>query len=177
LALAVAGGLSGCSLFKDKEPPPPCPSVKIERDTSHATKFRDTGEDITDTLLETEIVGYTGECSVDKKTNVVEMTLMVSFLAKLGPASQPINKDGEHRESFKYFIALPDFFPHPAGKQVFTTEITFPTNVNQLRYRDGEVSLRLPLAKTMSSGAARIYIGMQLDERQLEFNRKNRPTY
>ncbi len=177
LVLAAAAGLSGCSMFADKSPPPPCPTVKIERDTSHATRFRGAGEDIVDTVLETEVIGYTGECSVDKKTNVVDMSLSVSFLLKLGPASQPVNKDGEHRETFAYFVALPDYFPHPAGKQSFTAEVTFPPNVNQLRYRDGEVHLRLPLGKSMSSGDARVYVGMQLDERQLQFNRKNRPTY
>ncbi len=176
LALALTGGLAGCSMFAPKEAPLPCPTVKIERDTAHSTQFRGAGEDITDTVLETEIIGYTGECAVDRKTNVVDMSLSVAFLVKLGPAAV-VGKDGERRESFRYFIALPDYFPRPAGKQTFTAEIAFPPNVNQLRYRDGEVHLRLPLAKSMSSGDARVYIGMQLDDRQLQFNRKNRPTY
>ncbi|MGE4529271.1 MAG: hypothetical protein AB7D00_12965, partial [Rhodospirillaceae bacterium] len=133
VALVTAFALGGCSLFKDKEPPPPCPTVRIDRDTAQATQFRG-GSDITDLVMETEILGYTGECTVDKKTNSVEMTLSVAFQAKLGPAAGPGDKNGERRQSFQYFVALPDFFPHPAGKQVFTAEVPFPPNVNQVRY-------------------------------------------
>jgi hypothetical protein len=175
--LAVVGGLSGCSMFASKEAPPPCPTIKIDRDTARLTQFRGEGQDITDTVMETEIIGYTGECSVDKKTNVVDMTLSIAFLANLGPAAVAANKDGERRQSFSYFVALPDFFPHPSGKQVFSAELVFPPNVNQLRYRDAEVRLRIPLAKSISSGDARVYLGMQLTDPQLQFNRKNRPTF
>ncbi len=177
LALALTGGSAGCSVFEPKEPPPPCPTIRIDRDTARLTQFCGEGEDITDTVMETEIIGYTGECSVDKKTGVVEMVLTIGFSAKLGPAAVAANKDGERRQSFSYFVALPDFFPHPLGKQVFSAELTFPPNVNQMRYRDAEVLLRIPLSKSMTSDEARVYLGMQLTDRQLQFNRKNRPQF
>ncbi|WP_337997132.1 hypothetical protein [Oleispirillum naphthae] len=175
-AMAAAFALGGCSMFKDKAPPPPCPTIKIDRDTAKVTQFRG-GSDITDIVMETEILGYTGECKVDKKTNTVDMALSVIFQANLGPAAGPGDKDGERRRSFAYFVALPDFFPHPAGKQTFSAEVPFPPNVNQVRYRDAEVTLHIPLGKSMSSGDARVYIGMQLTDEQLQYNRKNQPQY
>lgn len=176
VAVFAALALGGCSMFADKSAPPPCPTVKIDRDTAKVTQFRG-GSDITDIVMETEILGYTGECKVDKKTNAVDMSLSVAFRASLGPAAGTGNKDGERRQSFQYFVALPDFFPHPAGKQVFTAEVPFPPNVNQVRYRDAEVTLHIPLGKTMSSGDARVYIGMQLNDEQLRYNRKNQLQY
>ncbi|MBN2752185.1 MAG: hypothetical protein JXQ84_05700 [Rhodospirillaceae bacterium] len=176
---AVVSGLAlgGCSVFEPKAPPPPCPTVKIDRDTAHVTQFRGTGEDITDTVMETEIIGYIGECVVDKDAHVVDMTLAVSFLAKLGPAAAAADEKGERHQAFTYFVALPDFFPHPAGKQVFSAKVSFPPNVNQMRYRDADVVLHIPLAKSVSSGDTRVYLGLQLTDDQLRFNRKNRPQY
>jgi len=176
VGLTAVLALGGCSIFESKEKPLPCPSVKIDRDTAQVTEFRG-GTDISDIVMETEIQGYAGECSVDRETNTVDMTLSVSFLAKLGPAATPGGKGGERTQSFQYFVALPDFFPHPAGKHVFTATVPFPPNVNQVRYRDADVTLHIPLAKTMSSGDARVYIGMQLTDEQLRYNRKNQPQF
>ncbi|SBW12626.1 conserved hypothetical protein [uncultured Alphaproteobacteria bacterium] len=176
-ALLVAlGGLAGCGIFDKKEPPAPCPQVRIDRDTAKITRFQGSGTDVTDTLIEAEITGYTGTCEVRPDDHEVLMTLNATFLATVGPAT-PAQPDGSRKQRFKYFVALPDFYPHPAGKQVFETEVTFPPNVNQVRYRDAEVALKIPLTKSVSSGDVRVYLGMQLDRDQLEFNRRNQPQY
>jgi hypothetical protein len=60
---------------------------------------------------------------------------------------------------------------------VFQTEVSFPPNVNSVRYRDAEVTLTIPFSKSVSSGDLRVYIGMQLDPKQLEFNRKNQAQF
>lgn len=175
--LALAAGVSACSVF-DKKAPPPCPTVKIDRETVKSTQFRaGNSEDITDVVMETEITGYTGECTMDEKHNAVDMSLIVSFKASLGPAAAAGDSEGIRRQGFKYFVALPDFFPHPKGKQVFSAEVAFPPNVNQVRYRDEEISLHIPLAKDQSSADARVYLGMQLTESQLQYNRKSQPQY
>ncbi len=177
VALLSAGILSGCSLFEAKKPPLPCPQIKIDRDTVQLTKFRPGGTDLTDVILEAEIIGYTGECSVNPKTNAVDMQVMVNFRTRLGPAA-PLSGAGEPRTAkFDYFVALPDFYPHPEAKKIFTAEIGFPPNVNQLRFRDAMVNLSLPLTKEIGSGDARVYLGMQLTRDELEYNRKNRPKY
>lgn len=175
-ALGIAVAMAGCGIFKDKTPPPPCPKILIDRETAKATRFVGSGTDLTDTLLETEIQSYTGECVVDKDAQVVKMTLSVVFQATIGPAAKAL-PDGSRKANFAYFVALPDFFPHPAGKQVFQTEVSFPPNVNSVRYRDGEVTLTIPYSKTVGSGDLRVYVGMQLDPKQLEFNRKNQPQF
>lgn len=176
LALALAASLAGCGMFEKKSPPAPCPSIRIDRDTAKATQFVAGGSDITDTVLETEIIAYTGDCVVNVDAQVVKMSLNVVFQATLGPAAKP-NADGSRTARFQYFVALPDFFPHPAGKKVLSAEVSFPPNVNQVRYRDGEVTLEIPFSKTVGSGDLRVYLGMQLDSRQLEFNRRNLPQY
>ena len=175
-ALAALAALAGCSVFKDKEPPPACPGVSIDRDTARVTQFRHgLGRDITDIVMETDLMGYSGDCSVDKKKNQVLMHLSMSFKSHLGPAAAPGDEDGIRHGSFKYFIALPDFFPHPAGKQVFAVDVAFPPNVNELTYRDEQIDLLIPLTKGMTSKDVRVYLGMQLDGEQLKYNRKNPP--
>lgn len=174
--LMAAGALAGCGMFDKKEPPAPCPQVRIDRDTAKLTRFKGSGTDVTDTLIDAEITGYTGTCEVKADAREIQMALNVTFAATVGPAT-PVEADGTRKQSFRYFVALPDFYPHPAGKQVFQTEIVFPPNVNQVRYRDAEVTLKIPLTKSVSSGDVRVYLGMQLDRDQLEFNRRNQPQY
>jgi hypothetical protein len=102
--------------------------VKIERDTAiPPSSGARAGHH--DTVLETEIIGYTGECSVDRKTNVVDMSLSVAFLVKLGPP--PPSARTANAANPSLFHRPADYFPHPAGKQTFTAEIAFPPNVNQ----------------------------------------------
>ncbi len=175
-ALALLGALGGCGIFDKKEPPAPCPQIRIDRDTAQLTRFTGSGTDLTDTLVTAEVLGYTGTCKVKADAHEVEMALNVTFQATVGPAT-PAQPDGSRRQRFSYFVALPDFYPHPAGKQVFEAEVVFPPNVNQVRYRDGEVTLRIPLTKSVSSGDVRVYLGMQLDRDQLEFNRRQQPQY
>lgn len=175
-ALVALGALAGCGIFDKKEPPAPCPQVRIDRDTAKVTRFQGSGTDVTDTLIEAEVLSYTGTCVVKADTHEILMAMNVTFQATVGPAT-PAEADGSRKQRFRYFVALPDFYPHPAGKQVFDTEVIFPPNVNQLRYRDGEVTLRIPLTKSVSSGDVRIYLGMQLDRDQLEFNRRNQAQY
>lgn len=173
-ALVALSALSGCGVFDKKEPPAPCPQVRIDRDTAKVTRFQGSGTDVTDTLIEAEVLGYTGTCTVKADTHEILMTMNVTFQATVGPAT-PVQTDGSRKQQFRYFVALPDFYPHPAGKQVFDAEVVFPPNVNQMRYRDAEVTLKIPLTKSLSSGDVRIYLGMQLDRDQLEFNRRNQP--
>ena len=79
VALTMLGALAGCGAFEKKAPPPPCPQVLIDRDTAQATRFQGSGTDITDTLIETEVVGYTGSCEVHVDEHSVDMSLNVVF--------------------------------------------------------------------------------------------------
>jgi hypothetical protein len=168
IACGIALSLSGCSgnPFK-KEPAKPCPSVAMAADTANLTQFKPgPGRDITDVDVEAEIISFVGSCGYKKDT--VELTLQLVIAATRGPANT------SRKVEFAYFIAVPAFFPAPAAKEVLPVSIEFPEGMNQVRYRDGEVTMTIPLQPGELADKYEVYVGMQLTPAQLEYNRQIR---
>ncbi|WP_413204751.1 hypothetical protein [Rhodospirillum sp. A1_3_36] len=162
LAAAVVLTLSGCGAFEadDKRK---CPEIRIDATTADMTRFRPgPGRDVTDITLTGELAGFQGTCQYDDSGVSVDMYL--SFSMALGPAA--VDRAAE----FQYFVAIPQFFPDPAAKQVYTAQAEFPPNVSRVRYRDEEVSIRLPLEKDQSAAGTEIYVGFQLSPEELRYN-------
>ena len=42
---------------------------------------------------------------------------------------------------FSYFVAIPEFYPKPAGQQIFTVKAKFPENRNSINITDEEVEV------------------------------------
>lgn len=165
LALGLAVLAGGCSAFRGEDPRA-CPTVRIDAATADFTRYRPGGgKDVTDVVLTGEVAGYDGSCTYDDEGVTVDMVL--SFSLGLGPAAT--GREG----SFRYFVALPDYYPNPRAKSVFETAFVFPDSVNRVRYRDEEVSLRIPLASETESAAEReIYVGFQLSPDEYRDNRR-----
>lgn len=165
----LALALSACSAFKkeDASGGQDCPSVRVDRNTATMTQFRDgSGRDLTDVVFGAEIVDYAGDCQFDKKTNTVNVRMKVLFAITEGPAeTQPTN-------TLQYFVAVPSFYPAPAAKQVLGMDFKYPDgNVATMMVRDEEVRLSIPL-EGRTTKETPIYIGFQLTEEQLEYNRR-----
>jgi len=164
--LGAATLLSSCGAF-ERNVPPVCPEVVILSDASRITKFRDgPGRDLTDVEVEAEINGYRGECKRVEKG--VEVTLAIAMNAKRGPG------DADGAADLAYFVAIPDYFPSPQAKSVFTTRLQFPANVGTMRHVDGEVVMMIPQPEGKAATPKEVYLGFQLDEEQLRFNRDKR---
>lgn len=166
LALCAVLSLTACGTLDDG-PPPPCPDIRIDRDTAFLVKFdNDEGGDITDIEFEAEIAGYTGECAWDADAGAFVFEIMPVFLLRQGAAAPgPI-------ASFDYFLAIPAFFPAPAAKEVLSVSAQFPPGANELRWRDNEVVLRVPKARDVESADYTVWIGFQLTPEQLAYNRR-----
>ncbi|MEE3000733.1 MAG: hypothetical protein VX693_12485 [Pseudomonadota bacterium] len=169
--------LISCDTAKDfnpwaSYPVPNCPKVQLLADTNIITAYRSgPGRDITDIMYEAEITGFEGDCKyVGKKGTYSQVVLIfkVNFEITKGPAAQNRSLD------FGYFIAIPEFFPKPSGKQEFSVTVRFPKNRNTIQITDDEVEIKIPLKKTRKGPGSKIYIGFRLTAEQLERNRQNR---
>ena len=172
LGLLAVPALSGCSggLFGGGEEERPCPPVRIDKTASTLTQFRpDGGRDLTDVTLEAELVGYQGTCQYDRDDRAVEVEVTLAFTAALGPGARA------REQSFRYFVAIPRYFPNPLGKKVFDARLVFPDNTDRIRYVGEELRLRLPLDLGESGTAYPVYLGFQLTPEELEYNRAQRP--
>lgn len=161
LAVAV---LAGCSALSSKEPPP-CPPVYILGDTQHLTQYRaGSGRDLTDVEVEAEVIGFKGECHYDQTGAVID--LGVSFDVRRGPAAR--GRD----VPFRYFVAVPKFYPAESAKAVLTSSAHFPDGTESVRVDDEGVTLRIPVKTHEVIDQYEIYLGFQLTPEQLEMNRK-----
>jgi hypothetical protein len=169
----VIGGLAlllaGCSSANPfaKSVPKPCPRISMAAETAKLTQFKPgPGRDITDINMEAEIISFIGECAY--RSDRVDVTLQLVFAASRGPANTSRQSD------LSYFVAVPAFFPAPAAKEVLPVTIEFPQGQNQVRYRDGEVTMSIPLKEGELADKYEVYVGMQLTPEQLEYNRQYR---
>jgi len=159
--------LGGCSVFGGKGLPP-CPEVAVLADAAKFTQFRPgEGRDITDIVLQGEITGFHGSCAYNKDRGKLTLTLQVQMVFSLGPAAQ--GRDVKTA----YFIAVPSFYPKPEAKRIMPVNFTFANAADHIRITDNEVDVILPakdLAKDLDKLG--VYIGFQLDQPELEYNRR-----
>ncbi|MBB4285427.1 hypothetical protein [Roseospira goensis] len=173
--LLLGGLLTGCANVFENREARPCPPVRLEASTAELTRFRPgPGRDLTDVVLEAELAGFQGECQyldddAEDATTAARVDLVLDMTAALGPAAEG------RRQDIRYFVAIPRFYPAPAGKQVFETSILFPEGTDRVRYVGEEVSVTVPMAAGESALDYPIYIGFQLTADQVEFNRAQRP--
>jgi len=159
--------ISGCA--KKHDTSPACPDVRIDKDTASLTRFRDGGgQDLTDVVFRAELVDFAGDCGYDKKTGDMDIRMKVLFAVSKGPAAS-----GE-TGTFRYFVAIPAFYPSPDGKQVFPVEFRYPDgNVATMMVRDTDVRIALPL-KERNPADTPVYVGFQLDPHELVHNRSSK---
>lgn len=165
-AVALAVLVSSCSIIEKKDPPP-CPPIYILADAGQLTKYKDgKGRDLTDVEFEAEITGYAGGCTYDQ--NGAEVELQVKFTVKRGPG------DTDRQVDFRYFAAVPLYYPAPEAKAEFPVTVTFPEGTNYVRYTDESVVMRIPVKDKDVIQKYEIYLGFQASPEELERNRQGK---
>ncbi len=167
LGLCALLTLSGCGGGVDDNFAPPCPAPSIPRDFSDLRRFRGTGRDITDAVLEGRVVNIAGSC---KRTSdgIVTATISAGIELARGPAASGRIAD------VAYFVAVSEG-ERILDKQVFRLRAEFPANTDRLRLTGDEVDLRLPVTPQKTAAAYRISVGFELAPVELEVNRQRGP--
>jgi len=143
---------------------PACPATGILRDGADLTRFRGTGTDLTDMVIDGRIIGLSGKCKLDDQEHL-RTTISVGMSLTRGPANASRSDD------VTYFIAAAKG-DTILDKQTFTLPVNFPRNTDELRIAGAPVDLVLPITQTMTGAAYRIVIGFQLTPQELAFNRR-----
>lgn len=162
--LLLGAALTGCAL----EPVPPCPNVRIDSNTAGITVFRaGGGSDITDIAYQAEIVSFEGTCAFDDEG--VEMVMDMDIMVSGGPSAEP----GE--VELYYFVAIPRFHPDPTGKKIFMRRHDVPGGgARRERITESNIRVFIPLEDRLIGAAYDVYLGFQLTDEQLEYNRAQR---
>jgi hypothetical protein len=163
--LALMGGaLAGCT----NAPVPPCPAVRVDSSTARLTQFKDgPGRAVSDVEYQAELVAYTGSCAHSEKGVEVQMDIDVAVAG--GPAAK---KD---QKPIYYFVAVPQLFPSTDGKRVFQLNRGLPSSPGTIeRFKENDIRIFIPLKKDEPAAAYDVYVGLQLTNEQLDFNRSQR---
>jgi hypothetical protein len=162
LSVSAALLLSACSAETYKEAEVTCPSILIAKDTAEITKIVDN-----ETLWTAGISNYKGYCSFNKTKDELELNLSIDFTAEL---IKPVFERGF---TLKYYVAAPALYPAAVGKQNFYLDVVFPEDKDKINIRKKSIDLSFPLLNENGEEVdiKDIYVGIQLDKEQLDFNR------
>ena len=146
---------------------PPCPPVRIDSATADLTRFKDGAQpgDMKAAAYHAQLAGYKGQCKFGK--DKVDVTMDIDFTLEPGPAA----KAGEPVTLY-YFVAIPQFYPQPAGKQIMTVTHELPAYGKEAAHiHESGVHVMIPLKKDQPGAAFDVYVGLQLTQTELDYNR------
>ena len=162
-ACGLAALTAGCSTSSDYTGTN-CPQVAIIRDLSVLSRFGGPTTVPDEQAFYGEIVGASGECDYDD--DAVEMALHISMVY-----DRPVGRP-QADEPVSYFVAIARPDGAVVGKETFPATVAFRENEMRAGYRE-ELDLEVPLPNGAATGPSYIvYVGFQLTEAELEYNRQ-----
>ncbi|MBO6782148.1 MAG: hypothetical protein JJ899_02580 [Alphaproteobacteria bacterium] len=169
LALLALFVLTACQQPAPPSAAPECPQIAIVQDASELTLFTPgPGRDLTDVTLEAKVAEFGGFCETDidedTGTGEVEIDMRVLFEATRGPASI------SRQQVVSYFVAISDREENILARQVFDITLEFEGNRNRLGVVE-DLRQRIPLRAGQLGEDFSVFIGFQLTDEQLRFNR------
>lgn len=160
----IMAGLAAASC--SNRPDPACPSAAILADAANVTKFRDgSGRDLTDVVVEGEIVNIAVGCSYDRRG--VSVDLQVAIAGTRGPA------DRSRAAEFDYFVAVTDAERNVLAKEIFRVRVRFADNQTRVGQVE-EIEPRIPHTDPAKAARYQILVGFQLTPDEIAWNRKRR---
>lgn len=160
--LALTALLGACGPQNDQFPPP-CPGLALVPDAGDVTRFNGHGLDVTNLVVQGRITAVPAVCKNGDTRTTVVATLHVDADFSRGPAATEPPKIG-------YFIALMEA-DKVLREQDFAFTPSFGTNVNQTSVRGEDIEVVLPVTKTKSAAAYRVFVGFRLSPTEYAYNR------
>jgi len=167
IGLASCGGTTAVQSM-------PCPAVKVIPDASYLTRFAGDSEDLTDTAFEAKIgirnqvCHYLVEKDTGKTTIVTD--LQVEIVASRGP------KVTGDKADLSYKVSVTGQGGSHVGDPKWTNNFDISVPLTKDKPSNGTVdnaSVTIPVGKNENGDFYRIYVYLQLSEKELAYNRRN----
>lgn len=161
--LVAACGRDGPEVVKS------CPGLVGLPEAMQQTRFTGGGRDLTDVAFTARLQDVRYGCLYRDDDTRIETELLVQLLAARGPA----NRDG--RAQVGYFLALgkqrPEGPPEILLREGYQATAEFQGNNTSVLISD-EVTLNIPLPAGGRGDDYTIFVGLVLDESEVEYNRR-----
>ena len=166
--------LSGCDTYTggiiNSDVPMECPQVSVLSDAALITRYvKGSGRDIIDVDFTGKIVGIKGKCSYDFDSDSGEGTVGIDVIAKFKMKRGAANKS--RQADFQYFVSIVDDDGNILEKQTFTFSGKYLKNRFSVKKADSPIKLSIPLGGGKTGQDFTVYVGFQLSQEELKFNR------
>lgn len=163
--LLVAASLVLAACAKDAEEQVACPGVEVLQDLGEMVRFQPgPGRDVTDVLLEAWVDGVGGECFLGGNELTVDLNVRIG--TRRGPATKT------DKARIGYFVAITDPNRNVLVRERFET--TAPFSSRKTILFEDILDLNIPLRPGMQTDGFSIYVGLELSEQELAYNRRKR---
>jgi hypothetical protein len=145
---------------------PYCPTPRRLADAAQLSIYRPgaAGRDVTDLVLQGEIVDVGGACQNGDK-GTVQADAAVTFRFSRGPAMPGRGID----VPYLITITLGDAIRE---QQAYRMRVVFPSNVDTVTLASEPIHMVFPVNKTTTAASYTIWAAFQLTPEQLEYNRQ-----
>lgn len=158
--------LAGCSSSSADQSGYVCPNVAIIGDLSLITRLGGEGVPPDARAFSGEIVRADSECSYGAGSVTVALQISMVY-------DRPVGRPAI-TEPVAYFVAVARPDGTVIGKDEFPATVEFRANESRAGFRE-ELDVSVPLPQGPASGDGyTVYVGYQLSEAELQFNRQRR---
>lgn len=170
LGLIGAGLLLGACTDPIAQQSRPCPAVKVVQDAAYLTRFAGEAEDLAETSFEARVARSQSMCTYVTNTETgntaIRSELSIEFAASRGP------KNPDSAAKFNYWVRVVGPGNSQLSSQILDVEIPFTSAKVQGTIQD-QVNVVTPLKQGETGDFYRIYIGLAVNEKELDYNRRN----
>ena len=168
--------LSGCDslgiggMTNSYDAPPECPLVTTLSDAALITRHVEgAGRDIIDIDFTGKIISIKGRCSYEFDSETGEGTVEIDVTTKFKIKRGAANKT--RRADFQYLVSIVDDNGNILEKQTFPYSVKYSKNRFWVQEADSPIELSVPLRGGKTGQDFTVYVGFQLSQKELEFNR------
>ncbi|MCW5699298.1 MAG: hypothetical protein KIT00_05615 [Rhodospirillales bacterium] len=172
VVLVLLAVLAGCASSKD-DVRRTCPKITVLGDASRITRFAPgLGRDLTDVDFEAQFADVLMRCEYVGDREDGDLAVVVALAPVIAASRGPANKS--QNALLDYFVSVVDQGKNILRKQHFSVDVPFTGNRSQVVLQDDTppISVNLPLPNNRHGSAYQIYLGFQLSENELDYNRR-----
>lgn len=173
--VCLSASLAACDTIggmTNSDVPPPCPPVSSLADAARITRFVDgPGRDIIDIDFTGRIEKLTGKCFYELDSDTGEGQVRINIKPEFRIERGAANKT--RQAAFDYFISYTDDQGNVLDKQIFPYTAKYWKNKQVVKDIDGPIEVTIQLRNGQIGQDFNIYVGFQLSQEELDFNRGN----
>jgi len=149
---------------------PDCPPVSILADAASITRYvKGAGKDIIDIDFTGKIIGIKGKCTFEFDSDTGEGTVGINIITEFKMERGAANKT--RQADFEYFVSIFEDNGNVLDKQTFSYSAKYWKNRLSVKEADSPIELSIPLSAGKTGQDFTVYVGFQLSQEELKFNR------